>query len=99
RDFHVTGVQTCALPISVFLFGSLAIGLWITPRVVKRLARLEIENLKLLFGLGFAFLLSWLANAFGLATVVGAFAAGLVLEGFFEIGRASCRVRGDVSEV
>ena len=78
---RVAGIVTKS---AVFLFGSLAIGLWITPRVVKRLARLEIENVKLLFGLGFAFLLSWLANAFGLATVVGAFAAGLVLEGFFD---------------
>ena len=78
---RVAGIVTKS---AVFLFGSVAIGLWITPRVVKRLARLEIENLKLLFGLGFAFLLSWLANAFGLATVVGAFAAGLVLEGFFD---------------
>src|SRR5947209_18213789 len=62
---------------AVVLFSSVAIGLWITPRVVKRVARLEVENVELLFGRGFAFLFSWLANAFGLATVVGAFAAGL----------------------
>ena len=77
-------VAGIAMKSAVFLFGSVAIGLWITPRLVKRLARLEIANLKLLFGLGFAFVLSWLANAFGLATVVGAFAAGLVLESFFD---------------
>src|SRR5437899_1103621 len=68
---RVAGIVTKS---AVFLFSSVAIGLWITPRVVMRLARLEIENVKLLFGLGFAFLFSWLANAFGLATFVGAFA-------------------------
>jgi Kef-type K+ transport system membrane component KefB len=46
-------------------------------------ARLELENQKLLFGLGFAFLLAWLGSLMGLATIVGAFAAGLILEEFF----------------
>lgn len=67
----------------LFLVVSIGLGMWITPRLVRRLARLEIENLKLLFALGFAFVLSWLANWVGLATIVGAFAAGLVLEEFF----------------
>ena len=67
----------------LFLAGSIGIGAWIMPRLVKRMARLEIENLKLIIGLGFAFVLSWLANGMGLATIVGAFAAGLVLEEFF----------------
>lgn len=67
----------------LFLVGSIGIGMWITPRLVKRVARLEIENVKLLFGLGLAFVFSWLASLMGLATIVGAFAAGLVLEEFF----------------
>ena len=66
-----------------FLGGAIGIGMWVTPRMARRLARLEIENLKLLFGLGLAFLLAWLANAMGLAAIVGAFAAGLVLEEIF----------------
>lgn len=67
----------------VFLVGSIGIGVWVTPRLVKRMAKLDIENVKLLFGLGLAFLFSWLANSMGLATIIGAFAAGLVLEEFF----------------
>jgi Kef-type K+ transport system membrane component KefB len=67
----------------LFLVASIGIGVWITPRLAKRVARLEIENVKLLFGLGLAFVFSWLANLMGLATIVGAFAAGLVLEEFF----------------
>lgn len=76
-------VTAITLKSTLFLAGSIGLGLWVTPRLVRRMARLEIENLKLLFGLGFAFVLSWLANRVGLATIVGAFAAGLVLEEFF----------------
>lgn len=41
------------------------------------------RNVRLLFGLGLAFVLSWVATWIGLATIVGAFAAGLILERFF----------------
>jgi Kef-type K+ transport system membrane component KefB len=67
----------------LFLVVSIGLGVWMTPKLVKRMARLEVEHMKLLFGLGFAFVLAWLANLVGLATIVGAFAAGLVLEEFF----------------
>jgi Kef-type K+ transport system membrane component KefB len=51
---------------------------------VRRLAPLGVQNLKLLFGISFAFLLAWLANVAELATIVGAFAAGMVLNSFFD---------------
>jgi len=66
-----------------FLAGSIGIGVWVTPRLVRRMARLEIRNLKLLFGLGIAFVFAWIASKMGLATIIGAFAAGLALEEFF----------------
>ena len=69
---------------AVFLVSSIGIGMWITPEIVRHLARLEIENVKLLFGVGFAFLLAWFASLAGLATIIGAFAAGLILEHFFD---------------
>ncbi len=77
------GVSTITLKAVLFLAVAIGAGMWVTQKMVRRLARLELENMKLLFGLGFAFLLSWLANSIGLATIVGAFAAGLVLEEFF----------------
>ncbi|HEV2289507.1 MAG TPA: cation:proton antiporter [Candidatus Acidoferrales bacterium] len=67
-----------------FLIACIALGLWITPIALRRLARYRIPNLYLLFGLGLAFVFAWLANRIGLATIVGAFAAGLVLEDFFK---------------
>ena len=78
------GIAKTTFVAAVFLAGSLGIGIWITPRIIRRLRSVGIHNLKLLFGLGFAFLLSWLANVAGLATIVGAFAAGMILNDFFD---------------
>jgi Kef-type K+ transport system membrane component KefB len=83
----------------LFLAGSIGIGMWVTPRIVRRLARLHIENVKLLFGVGFAFLLSWLANLAGLATIIGAFAAGLILERFFDKALEGFSLRDMLSPV
>jgi Kef-type K+ transport system membrane component KefB len=73
-------VFTISLKAVAFLVAVIGIGVWATPRLIRRLARLELENMKLIFGLVFALLLSWLASSIGLAAIVGAFAAGLVLE-------------------
>lgn len=83
-SIHFTNILGITLKAVAFLVGSIGIGMWITPRIVRNLARLELKNMKLLFGVGFAFLLSWLATQAGLATIIGAFAAGLILEHFFD---------------
>ncbi len=80
----VRGIALTTLTAAVFLAGSLGIGIWITPKIVRRLAWTGIQNLKLLFGWSFAFFLAWLANAAGLAAIVGAFAAGMILNDFFD---------------
>jgi Kef-type K+ transport system membrane component KefB len=49
---------------------------WLLPYV----SVLDRNNSKLLFPLALAFLLAWLANLIELATIVGAFAAGLILD-------------------
>jgi len=69
---------------ALFLVASLGIGIWLVPKLVRRLARFGVHNLKLLFGVSFALLLSWLANLAALATIVGAFAAGMILNSFFD---------------
>ena len=76
---------------TVFLVASLGVGIWLAPKLVRRLNAYGVKNLKLLFGVSFAFLLAWLANVAELATIVGAFAAGMVLNSFFdrEVGGAS----------
>jgi len=63
-----------------FLFGSLLLGLWLSPRVFRSAYKLRSEGVLLALALSFCFVLSFAANAIGLAPIVGAFAAGLVLE-------------------
>jgi len=72
------------LVAALFLAISLGAGVWLTPKLVRRLSAAGFRNFKLLFGLGFAFLLAWLANFAGLAAIVGAFAAGMILNNFFD---------------
>ena len=83
----VAGGAPSALSVAVismkavgFLGGAVLLGLWLAPRAVAWLARIHLENVRLLVALSFAFVFSWLASLIGLATIVGAFAAGLVLK-------------------
>jgi Kef-type K+ transport system membrane component KefB len=65
---------------TVFLVGALVLGLYLSPRLFSLASRLRARGVLLAVGLSCCFLLSWLADAIGLAPIVGAFAAGLVLE-------------------
>ena len=64
----------------VFLVGALAIGVRLSPRMFRLASRLKARGVLLALALSWCFLLSWLAGVIGLAPIVGAFAAGLVLE-------------------
>jgi Kef-type K+ transport system membrane component KefB len=63
-----------------FLIGALFVGALVTPRLFRLASRLRSSGVLLALGLAFCFLLAWLANLIGLAPIVGAFAAGLILE-------------------
>jgi Kef-type K+ transport system membrane component KefB len=63
-----------------FLTGSLLIGTWITPRIFSGASRLRGAGVLIGVSLAFCFLLAHLAGVAGLAPIVGAFAAGLILE-------------------
>jgi Kef-type K+ transport system membrane component KefB len=56
------------------------IGVFGARRAIRASARLKTGGALLAVGLGWCILLAWLAHAIGLAPIVGAFAAGLVLE-------------------
>jgi Kef-type K+ transport system membrane component KefB len=64
----------------LFLFGSLLVGVRLSPRLFSLASRLQTRGVLLAVGLSFCFVLSWLASVIGLAPIVGAFAAGLILE-------------------
>jgi len=83
-QISVASLAVTTSKAALFLVASLGIGIWLTPKLVRRISTFGIQNLKLLFGLSFALLLAWLANLAELATIVGAFAAGMILNSFFD---------------
>ena len=63
-----------------FLVLALLLGMKLTPVWFRQAARLRTRGALLAVGLCLCFSLSWAASTIGLAALVGAFAAGLVLE-------------------
>jgi Kef-type K+ transport system membrane component KefB len=63
-----------------FLGLAVVVGRWLSGLTFRFAARLTGEGILVSFGLAFCFTLSYLAGRAGLAPIVGAFAAGLVLE-------------------
>ena len=63
-----------------FLVGALVAGRWLAPVLFAWASRLRAKMVLLAVSLGFCFTLAFCADAIGLAPIVGAFAAGLVLE-------------------
>lgn len=64
----------------VFLGLSLAIGRWLAVKIFTSASRLRAGGELLAAGLVFCLLMAWLSALVGLAPIVGAFAAGLILE-------------------
>jgi Kef-type K+ transport system membrane component KefB len=73
-------VGMIALKSFAFLIGSIAIGLLLVPRVLRGAGRLESRGVLLTFAISFCLLLAWASATVGLAPIVGAFAAGLILD-------------------
>ena len=65
-----------------FLLGAVLVGHYVTPHIFRGAGRLKARGVLLALSISFCFLLAWVASKAGLAPVVGAFAAGLVLDEF-----------------
>jgi len=63
-----------------FLIGALVLGALFSSRLFAVASRLEARGVLLAIGLALCFFLAWLADRVGLAPIVGAFAAGLIVE-------------------
>jgi Kef-type K+ transport system membrane component KefB len=63
-----------------FLGLATALGMWIAPRLFAWAAGLKSDGALLAVGLAFCFALSWAASKVGLAAIIGAFTAGLIVE-------------------
>jgi len=67
--------------VVLFLAGSLALGIFFIPHLFRQAAKTRMKGMLFSLSLAFCFLLSYLATLIDMAAIVGAFAAGLVLEG------------------
>ena len=76
----LTDIGLIALKSLVFLIGSIALGQFLMPRLLRRAALLSSRGVLLTLALSFCLFLSWAAAKVGLAPIVGAFAAGLILD-------------------
>lgn len=65
---------------TAFLGLALSLGRWVTPHLFRMASRFRVEELLLPLALAFGFLMAWLGGHAGLAPIVGAYAAGLILE-------------------
>lgn len=77
----IASVSMIALKAVGFLVLSIFIGGRIAPQLFRWGGRLQTEGMLLALSLSFCFFLAWLANLVGLAPIVGAFAAGLIIDG------------------
>jgi Kef-type K+ transport system membrane component KefB len=74
------GISWIAGKAVLFLVGAVFIGHYVVARLLTGIERFESRGVLLAFSLAFCFLLAWLAAKVGLAGIVGAFAAGLLLD-------------------
>ena len=73
-------VSVIAVKALLFLVGSILLGHFAVPKLLRGAGRLETRGVLLTLAVSFCFLLAWAASKVGLAPIVGAFAAGLVLD-------------------
>ncbi len=80
RSFEPAGAALILVKALGFLVAAVFVGQWLARYSFRIASRLAVEGVLLAFALAFCFLLAWLAGVAGLAPIVGAFAAGLVLD-------------------
>jgi Kef-type K+ transport system membrane component KefB len=85
-------VGLIALKSIAFLVAAIVAGQYVVPHLFRGAARMQSRGVLVSFAVAFCFLLAWAAAWVGLAPIVGAFAAGLVLD---EIHFESFVARGE----
>jgi len=79
-DLSVGSIVWLIAKVAIFLAGSLLLGVLFVPRLFRQAAKAKMKGMLFSLSLVFCFLLSYLATLIDLASIVGAFAAGLILE-------------------
>jgi Kef-type K+ transport system membrane component KefB len=80
RALALAEVGVIALKAIAFLAGALLVGHYVVPPLFRGAGRFEGRGVLVASAVAFCFLLAWASSLVGLAPIIGAFAAGLVLE-------------------
>jgi Kef-type K+ transport system membrane component KefB len=76
----LAGVALITVKAILFLVGAVVAGRYLMPHLFHHAGRLEVRGVLLALAISFCFLSAWLAAKVGLAPIIGAFAAGMVLD-------------------
>jgi Kef-type K+ transport system membrane component KefB len=99
-SFSFTTVAVIALKACVFTAAVMYFGRALLNKNIALFARLDQSAVKLLYPFCLLMIFSWLADAIGLATIVGAFAAGLIIsEESFPPAQGSAHGRHSVESI
>jgi Kef-type K+ transport system membrane component KefB len=75
REFGIIAVKAFG-----FLFAAIVCGRYVVPHLFRGAGKFESRGVLLALAISFCFVLAWAAAKAGLAPIIGAFAAGLVLD-------------------
>ncbi|RMF94222.1 MAG: cation:proton antiporter [Candidatus Schekmanbacteria bacterium] len=79
-SISLLSVSYITLKAVLFLAVGILAGIKVAPLITKQASKMKVDGLKIVLALSIAFLFSYVASKIGLAPIVGAFAAGLILE-------------------
>jgi len=80
KSLQAAPIVAIILKAFLFVAGTIAAGHFMAPALFKAAALLKTRGILLATSITLCFLLAWLAYAIGLAFIVGAFVAGLILQ-------------------
>lgn len=80
ESVSLVSIGWIAAKTAAFFISAFAVGHYVVPHLFRGAGRFRSRGVLLVLAIAFCFWLSWLATKVGLAAIVGAFAAGLVLE-------------------
>ncbi len=96
----LSSVAGIFLKAAIFLAGVLLLGAILVPHLVTLFATLSRGNVRVIFPFALLMVLAWMADRLGLATIIGAFAAGLIIEeGYFPGGGQGRTVQSIIAPI
>lgn len=78
--FSIASIAQVTLAATAFLGGAFLLGSLLTRHLFPMASLLQVRGVLVTISLSFCFLLAWASSLIGLAPIIGAFAAGLILE-------------------